>query len=111
MCLIILLRRRKPEVVDLARGARYVEAHSLDGTYRGHPSETRLVADRLVEGPRIFPVEVIFPSFFARAEELDADVLEGREYRGQVHGRNRRRRVGLVSDPITLFAFASSTLI
>ena len=72
-----------------------MEAHSLDGTYSGHPRQTRLVADRLVEGPRVVPVEVIVPGLLARAEERHADVFERGQDRGQVRGGRRGGGLGL----------------
>ena len=63
--LIILLRRRKPEVVDLARGARELVAHGFDGAQCGHPRETRLVAYPFVHRLRVLAVKIIVPGLLA----------------------------------------------
>ena len=68
-------RRRESEVVDLARGARELVAHGLDGAQCGHPRETRLVAYPFVHRLRVLAVKIIVPGLLARADERHAHVL------------------------------------
>ena len=89
------LRRRQTEVVDLARGARELVAHGLDGAQCGHPRETRLVAYPFVHRLRVLAVKIIVPGLLARADERHAHVLERGQDRGQILRRRGGGAVGL----------------